>query len=391
MPEGKFLWGAATSAHQVEGNNVHNDWWDWEKSTPDIEESDLAGDHYRRFREDFALAKALGHNAHRLSIEWSRIEPREGTWNKAAIQHYREVLQELRRLGLKTFVTLHHFTNPLWLAQKGGWTNSRTPELFARYADYVAQHLGDLVDFWLTINEPMVYATECYWRAKWPPQKRSIADLLRVIGNMARAHRLAYRVLHRVTADAPVSFAKHLIAYLPANRGQLDDQIVVRFMDWWFNQRFFSLIGPTFDFIGVNYYFCSKLRVHLFPLSLQTIPWPGPKSDLNWPLIPEGLTHVLLRMKRYKKPIYITENGLADAADSRRADFIRSHLRAVEKAQAQGADVRGYLHWSLLDNFEWADGFKPRFGLIEIDYKTMARKVRPSAYVYKAIIEQSKW
>lgn len=385
-----FLYGAAMSAHQVEGDNVHNDWWDWEKRTPGVERSGKAVDHYNRYREDFALAKQLGHNAHRLSIEWSRIEPAREQWNESAVQHYRDVLEELHRLDIKTFVTLHHFTNPLWFARSGGWTHAQAPEIFERYVRYVAQHLGDLVDFWITVNEPMVYATKSYWYKDWPPAKRSLGGMLRVIKHMARAHVAAYHTLHSVKPGALVGVAKHLIAYLPEHHRQLDDRFVVGFMDWWFNHRWYRLTGGTHDFIGVNFYFTTEKIVSVFPPSVRDAPWEGPVSDMNWPIRPEGLTHVLLHMRRYEKPIYITENGLADADDSHRADFIRSHLRAVEKAQDQGADVRGYLYWSLLDNFEWADEFTPRFGLVEVDYKTMKRTPRKSAYVYKAIIEQSQ-
>lgn len=390
-PSKSFLWGASTSAHQVEGNNMHNDWWDWEQKTPTAAKSGKATDHYNRYKEDFNLVETLGHNAHRLSLEWSRIEHAPGKFNKNAIEHYRAVLEDLKRRNIQTFVTLHHFTNPLWLAREGGWLNGATPERFARYARYVAQHLGDVVDFWITINEPMVYATQSFWRAKWPPQHTSIKDTLSVIGKMAKAHRLSYRSIHSVLPHARVGISKHLIAYLPEDRFHIDDQVVTRFQDWWFNHRFFSLTGlATHDFIGVNYYFATKHHVTLFPPKMNDIEWTGSVSDMGWPIRPEGLTHVLLHMKRYGKPLYITENGIADATDSQRADFIRSHLRAVEKAQEGGADVRGYLYWSLLDNFEWADGFDPRFGLVEVDYNTLQRKIRPSGYVYKAIIEQAQ-
>lgn len=385
-----FLFGAATSAHQVEGSNVHSDWWEWEKKTPGIERSGQAVDHYHRFREDFALARALGHTAHRLSIEWSRIEPAPGMFNRNEIQHYREVLQELRRQHLVSFVTLWHFTSPQWFMKRGGWLAGDAPELFGRYVNVIAEELGDLIDFWVTVNEPMVYATMSYWRKRWPPQHRSIRGLTKTVAQLARAHGVAYRKIHRLYPAAQVGMAKHLIAYVPDQEQQLDDRLFAGLENWWFNRRWFALTGNTHDFIGVNYYFTRKLRVHVFPPSMREVDWPGPKSDIGWAIRPEGLTHVLLEMKRYNKPIYITENGLADADDSKRSDFIRAHLRAVEKAQAQGADVRGYLHWSLLDNFEWDLGFKPRFGLVEVDYETLTRKPRPSAYVYKAIIEQAQ-
>ncbi len=390
MQQGQFLFGASTSAHQVEGENRNNDWWEWEKMRPPHLRSLKAADSWNRYSEDFALVEQLGHTAHRFSLEWSRIEPEQGKFNQAAIIHYREMLQDLRSRGIKTFVTLHHFTNPIWLSRLGGWEYSGTPELFSKYARYVAQHLGDLVDFWITINEPVVYASQSYMRGIWPPQKKSFYSMLKVMRTMAKAHVLAYRSLRHAHSHVPIGFAKHVIAYLPEKGTRLDDRIISRIEDWFFNHLFFSFIGDKQDFIGVNYYFTHKLRVRLFPPSIVSVPSSAPTTDLGWPISPAGLTQALLSMRQYKKPLYITENGLADASDTKRADFIRSHIRAIEEAQRQGCDVRGYLHWSLIDNFEWAEGFAPRFGLVEVDFKTMKRTIRPSAYVYKAIIEQSK-
>ncbi|MFH1354387.1 MAG: glycoside hydrolase family 1 protein [bacterium] len=363
-----FIWGAATSAHQVEGNNTHNDWWEWEQNTPGVTSSGRAADHYSRFKEDFALAKSLGHNAYRLSLEWSRIENEKGKWNEQALKHYRQVLEELKKQNMISFVTLHHFTNPLWLAKSGGWVSREAIEEFTRYVEIIINRLGDLIDFWVTINEPVVYASQAYWHGCWPPQKKNVWSMWRVLKNMAAAHRRAYRIIHRASPLARVGLAKHVIGYSPEQR----------LKNYWFNHYFFSLTRGRHDYIGVNYYFVD-----------QNKPWQGPKSDLDWPICAEGLTRALVDMKRYNLPIYVTENGLADADDSRRADFIRDHLRAIEEAQRQGADVKGYLHWALLDNFEWEKGFAPRFGLVEVDYKTMERKVRPSAYVYKAIIESA--
>lgn len=369
---------------------MHNDWWAWEQANPHVEASSKATDHYRRYKEDFALAQQLGHNAHRLSLEWSRIEPKPGQWSRPAINHYRDVLQELERQGMKRCVTLHHFTNPQWVAQRGGWLSSRTPEHFAQYVRFVAQQLGDEIDLWVTINEPVVYADQAYWKGNWPPQHKSLARFLAVTRHMAAAHRQAYRIIHQYQPKASVGIAKHCIAYLPARPNFLPDTIAAGLKSYWFNHRFFHLTGSVHDFIGVNFYFTDTVRTTLSPPFARHDTWKGATSDLGRAIRPEGLTHVLLEMKRYGKPLYVTENGLADASDSRRADFIRSHLRAVEKAQQQGADVRGYFHWSLLDNFEWTKGFAPRFGLIEVDYHTLERTVRPSAYVYKAIIESAR-
>ncbi|HLD26096.1 MAG TPA: family 1 glycosylhydrolase, partial [Candidatus Andersenbacteria bacterium] len=191
----------------------------------------------------------------------------------------------------------------------------------------------------------------------------------RVVWHLAAAHRRAYRIIHGVRAGTQVGMAKHMIAFA-------SDKNLLR---WLFNHLWYQLTRDTHDFLGINYYFSSRWEA-----------WQGVKSDLGWPINPTGLTQVLLEAKRYRLPIYVTENGVADAADTKRADFIRDHVRAIEAAQAQGADVRGYLHWSLIDNFEWAKGFAPRFGLAEVDYQTMERRIRPSAWAYKAIIEQSR-
>lgn len=396
----KFLWGAATSAYQVEGNNIHNDWWAWEKDTPGLERSGEATDHYNRFAEDFALAKQLGHNAHRLSLEWSRLEVEPGRWSDKAIAHYREVLTTLRSEGLSSFVTLHHFTNPWWFAARGGWLSGEAPADFARYATMAAENFGDLVDFWITINEPMVYATQGYWHRRWPPGRpapdgnagsRSFFELNRVLRHLASGHELAYQAIHKALPNAKVGLAKHVIAYVPSYNATWSGKLAARCQDWWFNQRFFSLTPDTHDFIGVNYYFHQRPQsVSLFPPTLNRERWVGQISDLGWPIWAEGLSHALRGMSRYKLPLYVTENGLADASDAQRPDYIRDHLRAIERVQQEGVDVRGYLHWSLLDNFEWDYGFKPRFGLVAVDYATQQRTARHSAYVYRAIIEQAQ-
>lgn len=384
-----FLWGAATSAHQIEGNNVHSDWWEWEKLRTGITKSGMASDGWHRWREDLALAKSLGHTAYRFSVEWSRIEPQPGQFNRDVIRHYRTVLEELRRLGMKSFVTLHHFTNPAWLARDGGWAASRTPEYFGRYVAYVAQHLGELVDFWIPINEPTVYASQSYLHGNWPPQEKSWVRSWWVLRQLAYGHKLAYRTIHRYFPSACVGAAHNLMAFLPVSDSMFD-RFAADMSNRRYNHTFFHLTGNTHDFIGVNYYRPVFLRATLWPLKIREIKKEGMYSDMGWMVYPEGLTNVLLEMKQYKLPVYITENGLADAEDSRRAEFIRSHLRAVEEAQRLGVDVRGYLHWSLLDNFEWDKGFGPRFGLVEVDYATQQRIPRPSAYVYKAIIEQAR-
>lgn len=390
MAQHPFLWGAATSAHQVEGNNIHNDWWQWERQQSDRIQSGLASDHYRRFREDFILARELGHTAHRFSIEWSRLEPAPGQWNERAMVHYREVLQELRRQGLVPVVTLHHFTLPVWAAAAGGWENPQTIAAFVRYTERVAEQLGELAQMWITINEPVVYVLEAYWHKRWPPQQRSIRRMWRVFRNLAQAHRLSYLALHKRRPGARVGVAKHWLAVKPARPTRRTDRVAAIVTDWGFNRFFYRLTRGTHDFIGVNYYQAVERRWDIWPWRWIAAVWDGLRSELEWPIRPEGLEQVLLSLRAWRLPIYVTENGVADASDQLRPDFIREHLRAVERAQAAGADVRGYFHWSLLDNFEWAEGFTPRFGLVAVDFATQARRPRPSAYVLRAIIEAAQ-
>lgn len=363
----QFLWGAATSAHQIEGGNVHNDWWEAEQQKKVPFKSGRATNHWQHWRQDYALVQELGHTAHRLSLEWSRIEPEAGKWNQRALTQYREMLAELQRRGMKTFVTLHHFTNPRWFSARGGWRSPVAAELFARYVKIVAEHVGDVVDFWITINEPNVYAGQAFWLGTWPPQQRSRWAAWQVMRHMMQAHRAAYRVLHQVYPSARVGIAHNVLAF----RGEW-------LKAWFYNHYFLWGTRRTHDFLGINYY-----------RSVNRDGWLGPKSDIGWEIDPEGLRRVLEDMQYYGWPIYITENGLADAEDTQRADFIISHLRVLEETQRAGIDIRGYLHWSLLDNFEWDKGFGPRFGLVAVDYDTLERRPRRSAYVYKAIIEQA--
>lgn len=359
FPRG-FLWGSATSAYQVEGGNKNSDWEHWRVR------AGRACDHYNRFEEDFEIAKSLNQNAHRFSIEWARIEPEKGKFEEKEVEHYREVLGALRRRKIKPLVTLHHFTNPLWLAQRGGWENPDTVGHFESYVRFIVTQLSDLCDFWLTINEPAVHIQKGYWEGGGPPGERSLIKSYRVARNMLRGHREAYRIIHRIQPQAQVSMAYVL--------GYLRSPVPVGFDPIRILEQFFISQAKVQDFVGVNYYRAVG-RVNDLP-----------KSDMGWAIYPQGLYANLMDVKkRFNLPIYITENGIADADDDQRANYITDHLVAVKRALEEGADIRGYFYWSLLDNFEWEDGYDPRFGLVEVDYQTMKRTVRPSARVYARI------
>ena len=386
-----FLWGAAASAHQVEGNN-HNDWTEWEKlgKVANHERSGLAAGQYTRYQEDFSLAKSLGHNAHRFSIEWSRVEPRPGFIDLNAVEHYRQVLQELRRLGLEPLVTLHHFTNPIWVARRGGWRRRETVDLYGRYVMAVVRELGSLVRYWITINEPTVYSSLAHLLGYWPPEQRNIAAAWLVVRNLSQAHHLAYQIIKRHNPDARIGVANNLSHFVPVRPGHPIDATLVGLSKYWHNQWWLDQTYQAQDFIGLNYYFHHPLKFTWGEWRKQFSPRPSgdkPVSDLGWEIYPAGLGQVLDFLGKYDRPIIITENGIADATDLKRAVFIREHVQQVGLAIQRGLRVQGYFYWSLIDNFEWREGFKPRFGLIEIDYHTMKRTIRPSAYTYRQICQ----
>jgi len=407
FPQG-FLWGAATSAHQVEGGNV-NDWTEWEKANaerlaqeagqkwqlwqqeqfpemfkPENYISGRACDHYNRFREDFDIAKSLGHNAHRFSIEWSRIEPQEGKFDEKEIEHYRQVILALRERGLEPFVTLWHWTNPVWVRDLGGPESKKFPLYFSRYVKYVVEKLGDSVEYWCTLNEPTSVIVNSYQRGNWPPQKRSFLAVQKVYKNLAAAHNLAYDEIHKINSGTQIGVANILNYFEPQNKSSILDKLALKIAKYYSNEEFLKLTKNKHDFLTAQYYFYNKIK---FPSRINNKAEVN--SDMDWGIRPEGLYYILKELKKYSKPIYITENGLADVKDDRRADFIKGHLKWIHKAIEEGVDVRGYFYWSLLDNFEWDKGFWPRFGLVEIDYETLERKIRPSAYEYAKICKNN--
>jgi len=410
-----FLWGTAASSHQVEGHNSNNDWWQWEEQG-NINDGTVSGpacDHYNRFEQDFNSLQQQHHNTHRLSLEWSRIEPEQGHWDKQAIKHYKAVISSLKNKGIKPMLTLHHFTNPLWLAKKGGWERPEVVSLFNRYTRFVVQELGEDVKVWITINEPIVYAFESYIQGIWPPGKHDFQAAMRVIKHMLLAHARAYHTIHTLLGDnCSVSFAKHYRILDPYRGCSFFDRTISCLFDFIFNRLFTGacmsgvipppvawfkrvpLLKNTMDFIGINYYSREMLKFDLAkPDSLFMSFFTKPGSTVNslgWEIYPYGLYRFLKSLKKYNKPVYITENGTTTIDDKKRSRFILDHLKQVHRAIARGIDVRGYYYWSCLDNFEWAEGLTPRFGLMHVDYKTQKRTLRQSGRLYAEIAEKGK-
>ena len=400
FPEG-FFWGAATASYQVEGGIENTD---WAKAAREgrVPECGRACDHYNRYEADFDIAKSLGHNAHRFSVEWARIEPEEGKFNEEEIAHYRKVLEALRARGMTPFITLWHFTQPVWFSESGGFERKDSPEIFARYCAFVTERLGDLCQYYSTMNEPNVFASNGWLRGSWPPFKRfALTDLvsitnsgrmyeskaskglrplflyLRVMKNLARAHNRAYEEIKKVSPQVDVSFVHHVIVF-DSNWNPFN-KLKAWVANYLWTHVFMRRTYKHCDSIGLNYYFYTQFG--------DRRVWR--KTDMDWNFAPDRIYDALKMLSRYQIPLFVSEAGLADAADSGRAEYITRQIEATWRAIQDGIDVRGHMYWSLLDNYEWALGFEKRFGLVAVDYVTLERTVRPSAQSYRAICERN--
>ncbi len=396
-----FYWGAATASYQVEGGIENCDWAEAAREGR-VPEAGRLADHYNLYEQDFDLAKELGHNAHRFSIEWARIEPEEGKFNEEELDHYRNVLQALRDRDIEPFITLWHFTLPVWVAKKGGFENKEIVDLFARYAEKIVMSFGDLCSFYSTINEPNVYATHGYLYGAWPPFKRAKVGL-KAIGkedgtsdetgavakfsnlfayrkvekHLVLAHIAAYKAIKRANPLAQVSVVKH-VHFFDAD-GKWFNKTKASIASYFQTDKYMKRVQKYCDTIGLNYYRSTRFGDNRNFL----------RTDMDWKAFPSGIYGALIQLRKFNKPVFVAEAGLADADDDLRGQYISLQLKAVERAIADGVDVRGHMYWSLMDNYEWALGTTKRFGLIEIDYSTLERKIRPSALVYKEIIEKN--
>ena len=399
FPEG-FYWGAATAAYQVEGGIENTDWAEAARAGR-VPVCGSACDHYNRYDADFAIAQSLGHTAHRFSVEWAHIEPVEGQFNTEAIAHYRKVLEALHARGIKPYVTIWHFTLPLWFSESGSFERSDAPAVFARYAAYVVSQLGDLCHSFSTMNEPNVFASNGWLRGSWPPFKKfsftdqvaitnsgnmydskpergglgAVMRYFKVMKNLALAHTAAYRAIKTVSPQTEVSLVHHVIVF-DASKNPFY-QAKAWIANYFWTYKFMNRTAACCDSIGLNYYFYMQFG--------DTRQWR--KTDMDWNFAPEHMYDALMMLAKYKKPLFVSEGGIADAADTGRAEYIKRQVEGVWRAIQAGADVRGHMYWSLLDNYEWALGFDKRFGLVEVNFETQDRTIRPSAYVYKQICE----
>lgn len=394
-----FLWGVSTAAHQVEGGN-HNQWSEWElesakslaiRSTYQFEDLDNwpaikhaakqpgnyvsggAANHYALYEQDFDLARNLHMNAFRFSVEWSRIQPEEGAWNAEAVRHYKDYIAALKKRGLEPVMTLFHFTLPIWFARKGGFERRANVRDFVEFVDRLLEELGPSVRYIITINEPEIYVHHSYISGEWPPQQTRKLLGLRVYRNLAVAHNRVARVIHQKSRKYKVSVAKNNTFVYPGDDAWLS-RLSASIAQYATDDYFLKQVYKSCDFLGVNYYQDTRIYGYRTHNPQENV------SDIGWDMQPQHIEFVLKRLHdKYKLPILITENGLADAEDKHRQWWLMQTIVAVGKAMEGGVAVIGYLHWSLLDNFEWDKGVWPRFGLYAVDYTTGVRTPRPSA------------
>ncbi len=414
-----FLWGVATAAHQNEGGNRNNQWAEWEAQPGRIHNGGSAQKttdwwNLESAAADFDRAAELGLNSLRLSVEWSRIEPEPDVFDQAALDHYAQMIALLRARNIKPMVSLHHFTDPLWLTAQGGWENPRVVDRFGAFVARVVEALGDQVTLWCTVNEPNIYAYLGYLGGPFPPGVNSLRRTINVMRHMLLAHGRAYHTIHRLQPAAEVGLAHHMRLFLPANPRRRADRLAAAIMHQVGNVsileaithgRWTPLLGfggrvpelvDTCDYIGLNYYTTGRVTFDLTrPTELFMRQFLDPDMELSditpngeaySEINPEGIYLILKKLAAYRKPVYITENGLPDRADAIRPRFLATYLAQVWRAIQEGVDVRGYYHWTLVDNFEWAAGWSLRFGLFELDPETGVRTPRPSAAVYRQIV-----
>lgn len=395
--------GVASSATQVEGSDKRNSWYDWYKKgyIKDSSSPLRANDHYNLYKEDIDLMAKMGITHYRLSIEWSRIEPTKGVFNNGEIKHYRDVISYLISSGITPLVTLHHFSNPMWFENMGGFENDECVEIFLHYVKKMIESIGDIVSEYITINEPNVYAINGFFFGSWPPGKQKLKLMGKVLTNMAKCHIKAYNLIHEIRnqmgyTDTKVSYSIHMRVFEPKDEKSAYQRFAVRKTEQYFQTAVVKAMtlgecerpikkldlpkGVYADFIALNYY--SRSTLTGFEDGVKEF---APVNDLGWEIYPEGIN--ICAKKLYDiapMPIYVTENGTCDNTDDFRIKFIYEHLKAMSESNLP---YMRYYHWSFTDNFEWLEGESARFGLVKVDYETQKRTVKNSGEFYEDLIK----
>ncbi len=403
----RFLWGVATSAFQLEGS-PHADWASWDSI---LNLNPHITNHYNLYREDLNLLKELGVNAYRFSLEWSRIQPKENTWNGDAIAHYQEIIDILNNNNIEPMVTLHHFTHPLWFIKKYPWHQDASVEKFLNYVERTLSAIKG-VRYWVTFNEPYILLLGGYLEGCMPPGMKNVDLAIKALKNILISHGMAYGIIHSKIPDAMVSMAHNMAALAPWRRWNPLDRLIAGAAKYFYNHSLLdafisgelrlkfpfkkAIIIPVpikgkLDFFGVNYY--TRVHMRFNPLKKlgvelrhRDIEGYG-LSDMGWEIYPHGLQKVLRYASKLKVPLIITENGIATHNAEKKIRFISEHVEVLERCIKRGIDVRGYFYWSLIDNYEWLQGLDARFGLYRVDFNTLRRSPTAAAIYYSHIIK----
>ncbi len=397
----KLLLGAASAATQIEGGKVDGNWHDWYRKgkIADNSNPEITTMHWKYWKEDSLLLKEAGVQTYRMGLDWARIYPRENEVDYEAVWQYRNEILLIKEQGIKPLLTLHHFSNPMWFERMGGFLNTKALIYFLNYVKFAAETFGDLVEDFVTVNEPNVYTFKGYGEGSWPPGCKNPFKIIKVLENLAYCHIESYKIIHETRKkmgflNTKVGFANHLRVFDPKNEKNPFDKMAARLSEYTFQEivtRAFTLgefcfplrnkykieKGVYVDFHGVNYY--SRT------VNFMGVRKNSPRNDLNWEIYPKGLIRCAEKLDEIKRlPIWVTENGTCDNNDAFRCRFIAEHLKAICESDLP---FERYYHWCFCDNFEWADGCSMRFGLIHLNYETQARTVKRSAEFYKKIIK----
>ena len=419
----QFIWGTATASHQVEGNCLNN-WSEFEKGfksdgSPNIinhQISGLACDHWNRYSEDIDLINELGVSFYRFSIEWSKIQPDQNTFNQESLDHYSKFIDTLLEKNIQPVITLHHFTHPIWFDQLGAFEKEENIRIFVKFCIKVFNEYSNRVTYWCTINEPAVVATQGYFSGMFPPGKQNPQLAAIVLKNLLLAHVDSYRALKSLDngPKAKIGLVKNINQFEPWRRWYILDWAVSRVVDYFFNGAALKFLNTgqfnirvpglawikyknkyaidSMDFFGLNYYSHNHLKIKLSlnePFILK-YKKNDTMTDMPYTIYAEGIYRAIKLVSKLNKPIIITENGIADKYDNKRSLFIQRYLYAVHKAINDGFNVKGYFYWSLMDNFEWAFGYDMKFGLFSVNFKTQERNLRNGSGAFIDIVKNEK-
>ena len=381
-----FKWGVATSAYQIEGGNNNSNWEIWAKKK-NITPAGIACDSFKKYDDDIELMKSLNINSYRFSIEWARIEPSEGMWNTEALNYYKDLILKLKENNIEPFVTLFHFTLPLWVEKLGGFENKKTIQYFVRFTEFIAENFNGEVNYFITLNEPTLFSSLSYFRGIWPPEKKNFFKFMKVSHNLEKSHIAVYKKIKDIYekyewGSPSISISQNIT---DLKTFDIFSFIYSKLLNYIINYSFLDHIRDCIDFVGLNFYFHDEISIFHKNTSInkEGVQYLD-KNPEN--IYPKGIYNVLQVLnKRYKKDIYITENGISDSSDKIRTKYINEYLSFVYRAIKDGIPVRGYFYWTLIDNYEWLDGFSAKFGLayIKNDRRVIKRSGKDFANLVK--------